>query len=417
METILYKRDAKNNIIQWRITQLPDGSLYVGHGILGHTTRFETITPTLVKANELESRIKAKRKEGYKSLEDLYDNAPSSIVTDLDLINYLKTYLPKFNTTDEGVRLCMLAKTLEDNTPFEKFGTMQGQWKINGLRCNVGAEKIIGDMFKSFKLTYTSREGTRWNLPWMDDIITPLLAPDTIDMMIEEGACLDGELYLPGYSVNDINSFVKNPKLPQHYQLQYWCYDLEVENMTAKARWEYLNKYIGTHTNFFTTKEAHLNNKFQFIKLPTHLISNIEEATSFRNHFISLGFEGLILRNPEAEYAFGKRNSAMFKYKKKEDGWFRIVNVKEDKRGLPIFTLQNDINSEYFECTLNAPQDKQRELANKPTDVIGCLALVEFRERSGIKQVPFHAKMTFIKPKQIETNGGTKETLHIRIKR
>ena len=55
-------------------------------------------------------------------------------------------------------------------------------------------------------------------------------------MMIEEGACLDGELYLPGYSVNDINSFVKNTQLAQHYKLQYWCYDLAIEGYIAIER-------------------------------------------------------------------------------------------------------------------------------------------------------------------------------------
>lgn len=422
METILYKRDARNNIIEWRISQTSDNKIETKHGILGHELRSEIINPTLKKVNELESRLKAKRKEGYKALENLYDNAPQMIENQFELKSYLQTYLPKFNTTDEGIRLCMLAKTLEDNTPFEKFGAMQGQWKINGLRCNVGAEKIEGDMFKHFKLTYTSREGTKWELPWMDDIITPMLSKDLIDMMIEEGACLDGELYLPGYSVNDINSFVKNPKLPQHYKLQYWCYDLEAENMTAKARYEYLKNYLGSHSNVFTTKEEHLNNKWQFIKLPTTLIYNINEATSYRNHFISLGFEGLILRNPEAEYAFGKRNSAMFKYKKKEDGWFEIVDIKSDKRGLPIFVLKNDINSEWFDCTLNASQDKQRELISRPTEIIGCLALVEFRERSGVKQVPFHAKIVNIKHKE-EYNGHNEQRkesqkkLHIYLKR
>lgn len=396
MENILYKRDARDNIIEWRINQTIDNKIEIRHGILGHELRYEIINPTLKKANELESRLKAKRKEGYKSLEDLYDNAPNIIENQFELKSYLQTYLPKFNTTNEGFKLCMLAKTLEDNTPFEKFGTMQGQWKINGLRCLVGAEKVENDMFTKFRFTYTSREGTRWSLPWMDEIIQVHVAPDFIDMMIEEGVYLDGELYLPGYSVNDINSFVKNNKLPQHYQLQYWCYDIGVENMTAKARYEYMCKNIGSHTNTFTTKEAHLNNKWQFIKLPTTFVKDIDVAVTLRDVFIRLGFEGLILRNPEAEYAFGKRNSAMYKYKKKEDGWFKVVDIKSDKRGLPIFVLKNDINSELFECTINKPQKEQQiYLANK-NHYLNRLGLVEFRERSGVKQVPFHAKLIHI---------------------
>ena len=86
----------------------------------------------------------------------------------------------------------------------------------------------------------------------------------------------------------------------------------------------------------------------------------------------------------------------MFKYKKKLDGLFSIVDVKEDKRGLPIFTLQNDINSEYFECTINLPQDKQRNLMAMGKLLVGKKGLVEYRERSGVKEVPFHAKLITI---------------------
>ena len=343
----------------------------------------------------IQSRVKAKRKEGYKALEDLYDNAPAKLEGDNEL-TYLQTYLPKYNTTDEGFVLPMLAKTLEDNKPFEKFGTLMGQWKINGLRCIVGAEEVSNDLFKPIHFTYTSREGTRWNLEWMDEVLIEKLNKDLIDRMVEEGICLDGELYLPGYTVNEINSFVKNPNTPQHRLLQYWCYDICMEGISAKGRYEYLTTKTYWSVKGFDCPEDHLNNKQQFIILPTSQIVDISDARIFRNEYISLGFEGLILRNPTAEYAFGKRNSSMFKYKKKLDGLFSIVDVKEDKRGLPIFTLQNDINSEYFECTINLPQDKQRNLMAMGKLLVGKKGLVEYRERSGVKEVPFHAKLITI---------------------
>ena len=394
MET-LYKRDAKGNILQWSIGPFDDDSFVVKHGLLGHKQYLEIIRTTKKKVNEINSRIKAKRKEGYKALEDLYDNSPvEGMMSGAQLATYLDTYLPKYNTTDSGFVLPMLAKTLEDNKPFEKFGTMTGQWKINGLRCIIGAVKTEGDLFSPFKLTYTSREGTSWNLPWLDDVIVPKIDLTLLDMLCEGVASLDGELYLPGYSVNDINSFVKNPSLPQHYKLQYWCYDICVDGFSADKRAEML--YGGSNGKLIAdifNIEDHYENEEQFVLLPEFKVNDITEATSLRDKFITIGFEGLILRNPKAEYAFGKRNSSMFKYKKKLDGMFEIVDIQEDKRGLPIYTLRNDINSETFECTINLPQDKQRnQLALKHT-LIGKRGLVEYRERSGVKQVPFHAKL------------------------
>lgn len=392
----LYKRNAKGDILVWSIAECTDGALIIHHGKLGCKERPEVIEPTKKRVSEFESRIKAKRKEGYKSLSDLYDNSPveESMIEGTALYTYLDTYLPKYNTTDEGFVLPMLAKTLEDNKPFEKIGTMLGQWKINGLRCIVGAEKDMTDMFKPIKLTYTSREGTRWSLPWMDDIILPNIKDDLLDMMVEGIASLDGELYLPGYSVNDINSFVKNPALGQHYLLQYWCYDVCVEAYTTVKRNNIIRYNIDNDLYaFINSNEQLMCNEQQFVLLPSVPIDSISQAIEVRDRFINIGFEGLILRNPNAEYAFGKRNSSMFKYKKKEDGLFEIVDIKEDKRNLPIFTLKNDINDATFECTLNAPHDVQRNYVTIKHTIIGKKGLVEFRERSGVKNVPFHAKL------------------------
>lgn len=396
----LYKRNAQGKPIVWEIEESPT-HIYINHGLVGGNLHNEAINKTKVKVNEYQSRINAKRKEGYKELSELKDSPTTVLLIeagndfDKDLYRFLDTYLPKYSTTSEGFVLPMLAKVLEDNKPFEKFGTFLGQWKINGLRCLIGAEKNEGDIFKPVKFTYHSREGQDWTnkMNWMDDILLLKLKQDLIDLMIEEGAMLDGELYLPGYSVNDINSFVKNTSLPQHYKLQYWWYDIAVENMSAIRRSGFILSNNSILIKRFKTKEEHLNNKQQFVLLPDFCITNINNAMEHRDKFIELGFEGLIVRNEISEYQFGKRNSAMFKYKKVDDGLFEIVDIKSDKRGLPIYTLRNDINDELFECTINISQDKQKEHLNIKHLLIGKKGLVEFRERSGIKQVPFHAKL------------------------
>lgn len=390
----LYKRDAQNNILIWKI-ECDGDCITVSYGILNKKIHSETIKVT--KKNEYSSRVEAKRKEGYKTLSDVYDNAPERLDSNNDLEHYLKLYLPKFNTTSEGFVLPMLAKTLEDNRPFDKIGFMLGQWKINGLRCLIGAVRT-NDLFSHVRLTYTSREGTKWNLPHLDSKILPFLSSDLIDLLVEEGAYLDGELYLPGYNVNDINHFVKNADAPQHHQLQYWCYDLAYDNMTAVNR----NLFLCANVNIpefisCVNKENHLNNKEQFVLLPTvATINNITDAINVRDKYISNGFEGLILRDPNASYAFGKRNSSMFKFKRKEDGLFEIVDIKSDKRDLPIYVLRNDINSELFECTLNCSVEEQKLHLHNKDNEIGKSGLVEFRERSGVKQVPFHAKLVKI---------------------
>ena len=410
----LYKRNAQNRPLVWSIVkearQIGVGtrneSLKIQYGLVGGNLHTEHIPITLKNANELESRIKAKRKEGYKELSELKDGVTEDLLDtkakirgwdETDIINFLNTYLPKYSTTSEGFVLPMLAKVLEDNKPFDKYGIMLGQWKIDGLRCIIGATDKSDDLFNPVTLTYHSRTGEDWTnkMCWMDEILLPKISGELIDMMIEEGACLDGELYLPGYSVNDINSFVKNTQLANHYKLQYWCYDICVENMSAETRDNFRIKNIEhKFGETLTNKEAHLNNDKQLFVLPTYSIYSLEQATNFRDNFIDRGFEGLILRNPNAEYQFGKRNQAMFKFKKVDDGKFIIADIKsEHKRSdLPLFVCFNDINDELFECSINLPQDVQREILINKDKYIGRYMIVEFRARSGVAQVPFHAR-------------------------
>lgn len=405
----LYKRNAQGKPLFWSIwadnNSINSKIINVKYGLVGKDGRFEHIVTTRKLQDEIESLIKAKRKEGYKELVDLYDNAhiAEQDISKLDLVHYLDTYLPKFNTHDNGAFIPMLCKTLENNRPFER-GDYFGQWKINGERCIITADKTTG-LFEEIKLHYRSREGVDWTdkLSYLDDFLLPCISEEIIDMMLEEGVGLDGELYLPGYGINEINSFIKNTELPQHYKLQFWLYDICIENMTAKNRQNHIDDFLlgKVHRSRIHTKEEHLNNTDRLVVLPNFDCSNINEAILRRDAFISLGFEGLVIREKSAEYQFGgRRNNSMLKFKKKEDGLFEIIDIIPEghKRvNLGKFVLKNDINDELFECSYNATHEKQEEILINKNNYIGKKALVEYRERSGIKQCPFHARVINIK--------------------
>ena len=402
---ILYKRNAQGKPLVWEGIQ-NGNKLDIHYGLVGGNLHKESILVTSKKVNELESRIKAKRKEGYKTLEELKDNSPSKVTSSIYpvasdgslrgeyLLSYLHTYLPKYSTTSEGFVLPMLAKLLENDRPFNKCSEFLGQWKIDGLRCLIGLEET-DDIFQPVRCTYHSREGEDWThkMSWMDELILGNISSELLDLLLDEGAYLDGELYLPGHSVNEINSFVKNTTLPEHYKLQYWCYDIACENMSAEARCIFLRKNMNGYANIMS-RRSHLENTKQLVLLPTIGVSSFDEATTIRNGFINLGFEGLILRNPLAEYQFDKRNQAMLKYKKVDDGKFTIIDIipEHKRKNLPIFVCRNDINDELFEVSINDTHENQEYyLANKDK-YIGKKLLVEFRARSGVNQVPFHSR-------------------------
>lgn len=396
----LYKRNAQGKPLFWSITHNVNAfhkePIIVKYGIVGKEGRTEYVSTHRDPNAEIDSLVKAKRKEGYKSLTDLYDNAPKFISQQSELFNYLNTYLPKFNTHANGAFIPMLCKTLEDNKPFEK-GSYFGQWKINGERCIITATLEQG-LFETVKLHYRSREGVDWTnkLSYLDDILIPAIPSTLINLMLEEGVGLDGELYLPGYGINEINSFIKNTEVPQHYKLQYWLYDICIENMSAIERQNLLAKSFYFRTDVIKTKEDHLNNISRLVLLKNEDISDINAAIAARDNYISLGFEGLVIRKSDAEYQFGgRRNNSMLKFKKKLDGLFTILDIVPEGRkraNLGKFVLKNDINEETFECTYNAPHSVQEEILINKEKYIGKNVLIEFRERAGVKQVPFHAK-------------------------
>lgn len=398
----LYKRNSNGKPLFWTIDErLAD--IKIQYGLVGKEGRIEYITTHRELKDEINSLIKAKRKEGYKELKDLYDNAPN-FVENTSLYDYLNVYLPKFNTHNDGAFIPMLCKTLENNRPFEK-GSYLGQWKINGERCIITAT-VERDLFELVKLHYRSREGVDWTskLSYLDDILLPCIPKDIINMMIEEGVGLDGELYLPGYGINEINSFIKNTELPQHYKLQFWLYDICIENMSAINRQSLLHENFSKYAinSVFNTKgcvftkEDHLNNAIRLVLLDNDTVDNINMAIGLRDKYISLGFEGLVIREKNSEYQFGgRRNNSMLKFKKKLDGLFTIIDIIPEGRkraNLGKFILKNDINDETFECTYNAPHAVQEEILANKNKYIGKTVLVEYRERSGVTQVPFHAK-------------------------
>lgn len=393
----LYKRNNFGKPIVWQIDDIGDNVIRVRYGLVNKELHVETFSTTRATADEIKTRVNEKRKTGYKELSELYDNAPKIIADPKTLNEYLNKYLPQFNSGSEGTILPMLAKTLEDNKPFEK-GYYTGQWKINGERCIITAEKH-NDIFNPIRLRYFSRKGVEWNLSYMDEILIPVIPEDLINLMVEENVALDGELYLPGYNINQINSFIKNDTVPQHYKLQYWCYDIAVEGYSAIARYSLLEGYFGKYKAKINSLNEHLNNEEPFILLPTYDVRNYEDARTFRDSFVHNGFEGLIIRNDDSEYQFGKRNSSMFKFKPVYDGYFTIVDIiPQGKRiSLPNFVLRNDINDDLFEVTINQPQDVQEEMLLNKAKYVGKYMLVEYRERSGVKEVPFHAKGIKIK--------------------
>lgn len=401
----LYRRNNNGApTVWWASFNSDTNSIAVFYGLVRGNIRKEVYTVTQKDGNkELESRYNEKIKQGYQYLNeicDMQDRPPVEDENSLELFNFLNTYLPKdLSNGNSNLLLPMLAKTYSGNV-WKKVSCMYGQYKINGLRCIITAY-TQNDMFKPIRLRFQSREGIIWNtLENLSDYLLSIIPANIIRDMIDGYVALDGEIYLPGYTINQINHFVKDANCVENKLLQFWCYDIMMEgNQAHRNMYRY---HIKKPTSFNSIKE-HYNNKERLIILHNKYITNDNEAIDARNHFINLGFEGLILRNAKTDYQYGRRRANyMEKFKDAAEGDFIILDIyKEKKRDLPILLCKNDINNEKFETRLSVSHIVQQEVLFDSQSYIGRTVHIEYGERSGVARVPFHIKTVVI-------NGDTR---------
>lgn len=401
----LYRRNNNGMpTVWWASFNSDTNSIAVFYGLVQGNIRKEVYTVTQKDGNkELESRYNEKIKQGYQYLNeicDMQDRPPVEDENSLELFNFLNTYLPKdLSNGNSNLLLPMLAKTYSGNV-WKKVSCMYGQYKINGLRCIITAY-TQNDMFKPIRLRFQSREGIIWNtLENLSDYLLSIIPANIIRDMIDGYVALDGEIYLPGYTINQINHFVKDANCVENKLLQFWCYDIMMEgNQAHRNMYRY---HIKKPTSFNSIKE-HYNNKERLIILHNEYITNDNEAIDARNHFINLGFEGLILRNAKTDYQYGRRRANyMEKFKDAAEGDFIILDIyKEKKRDLPILLCKNDINNEKFETRLSVSHIVQQEVLFDSQSYIGRTVHIEYGERSGVARVPFHIKTVVI-------NGDTR---------
>ena len=401
MNEWLYRKNNLEKPCCWRAYLSSDAnSITVEYGIVGDNIRIESYAVTQKDANkELQSRYNDKRKQGYVALDDIKDDngrPPVEDGTDA-LYSFLSAYLPSYRTNENnGNILPMLAKSYTGKI-WNKIPNMIGQWKINGLRCFISAYRT-DDIFRSVRLKFQSREGLIWHtLTYLEDYLIDAIPPGFMLSMLNDNWILDGEVYLPGHTVNEINHFVKDPNCKENKLLQFWCYDIAIQDMLQERRSNIRTHSLGNVAHFNNIDE-HLNNTKQLVILPDYNVYSDNNAVIFRDNFIRLGFEGLILRNPNVDYQYGRRRVGyMEKFKSKTDGKFLIVDIQpEQKRNLPIITCRNDINEETFETRFSYPHAKQEEILRNKKDYIGKYVFITFGERSGITKVPFHIKEVYL---------------------
>jgi len=171
---------------------------------------------------------------------------------------------------------------------------------------------------------------------------------------------LDGELY--NHFLRDefekLSSAIrKSTPQPECEIVQYYIYDIFLDNIPFKDRVHSLNLL---DTLLLKKGAQHLK------VVPTEIVHNAEHAFLRTKYWINQGYEGYMLRNPDACYE-NKRSKNLLKLKIWQDAEFKIVGINEGKGKLAghvgTFTCEIDdkLGRRTFKAKAKGSYTKLRE--------------------------------------------------------
>jgi len=231
----------------------------------------------------------------------------------------------------------MLARPLEERILLGWPVPWICQPKLDGIRCRVLQTSNSGP------LLVTSEENPIF---WLDHIETAVSKLPPLEY--------DGEMYCHGMPLEEINSICSTQRMchPRAHEMQFHIFDY-VSSDPQVARTGTLNT-IAADPRF-----AH---PLAYVR--PQLANNLDDVWSHYNHYLSLGYEGIIVRDHRPGYAPLKRG-CMMKFKpKKEDiypcvGWKEEISIEGNPKGrIGALVLRTDAGAEFSVAGLNDQQKK-----------------------------------------------------------
>jgi DNA ligase-1 len=295
----LYKQAKKGEIREWRI-QTNGGDIMTTHGMHGGAMQLavkEAKAKNVGRANETtaEQQAKLEAESMWKKKKD-------------------KGYFESVKEAEEEVVfLPMLAHELKPKVLEKLEFPVDVQPKLDGVRCLAH--------WKGDSVHLMSRGGKTYDVAHISKALESILQPNWV---------LDGEIYLYGLPLQDINKLVKKhrdkPIKDIGYcstDLEYWVYDtfctegdyLQTRHWSARLR----TLKMGTS----------IPSSGSIKRIPTHQVESRQELMAAHQTFNTEGYEGTIIRLHNGLYELGHRSRSLLKYKDFQDDEFEIVGFDE----------------------------------------------------------------------------------------
>jgi len=274
--------------------------------------------------------VKGYRDKGYIELEKELDDY------DIEDLHSLFGNAP---VGSNGVVKPMLAKQADKVT---KTSIFEKVWiasrKIDGLRCII----YLGD---DNQLHTSSRGATNY-----DGAMFEILSHPALVRLFREnpGLMLDGECYHHGYTLQQINSIARTQKVAKDLEvLQFYWYDIVDLNSPFSGRLAKMKSLAtmlegyGSPIGWDPEKEYNEDElRIQFV--PQVEVKGWDNMMKLHNQYVSEGWEGLVIRDPDKPYKPNGRTNDMIKIKVYKDDCFKVVGKEAGLRGSEdmVFIMQ-----------------------------------------------------------------------------
>ena len=312
--------------------------------------------------------VKGYKDKGYIELENEIDNYSSE-----DLYKLFGNAPAGTN----GVVKPMLAKQADKVTKTDIFNK---KWiasrKIDGLRCII----YLGD---DDKLHTSSRGATNYDSA-MFEILTH---PSLIKLFKNnKGLMLDGECYHHGYTLQQINSIARTQKVAKDLEiLQFYWYDIVDLNNPFKSRLAKM-KSIANELKEYDSEigwepdRMFKENELRIQFVPQVEVSGWDNMMKLHNEYVSEGWEGLVIRDPERPYKPNGRTNDMIKIKQYQSEEFLIIGYELGLRGSEdmVFVLETSDGIKFKAKPHGDREQKQWYIDNFEQECLNRYAITKF---------------------------------------
>lgn len=267
----------------------------------------------------------------------------------------------------DGIPKVMLA----DKWNAKKHSNLESKdWVLNrkydGCRCFI-------TKLEDGSIRFSSRSGKEFtNIPHLTKVLKDILPT---------GDIMDGELIIDNTPLQEITGAVMNrdENDTEKAKLKFYCYDYIPLGASEKS---YKERFVenDTLTSLMSENVVYVNPEL-------YTDDSFKETFS---KYITQGYEGIMLRNINMPYEFGKRSKNLLKYKEFFTEEFEIIDIidSDQEPGQPRFICRLDKDSNVT-CRMKGSKEVNKQYLENKKDYIGKYLTIQYQAKTETGSIQF----------------------------